>query len=200
MRKNIWEKFNLSDLCCDPALRQCSFEARWMWVELLRLIYDARDGGRLTIKTGEPYTTREIADAIGCDIRRVNHLLKELGRNKVYSLDPDGAIYSRRVRRMAVDNEISTRKRTEIAPRSPRSRDEVGRLSSFDSNKINKMQPPKKKKKEIESATIIQISAARRLGDAEAPPPRPSKPIKETIADLHALADKLSSKPRKKED
>lgn len=105
-RKRHWRKFNFKEWRSSPELLQCSRAARSLWLDLCGLIYEAEDGGRLTLR-GAPYDSRQLAAVLGDDPRTITAVLKELGQAGVYSVDPDGAIFCRRIRREMLKENIS---------------------------------------------------------------------------------------------
>lgn len=106
MRKRHWSKFNFKEWRSSPELLQCSRAARSLWLDLCGLIYEAEDGGRLTLR-GLAYDSRQLSAVLGDDPRSITALLKELGQAGVYSVDPDGVIFCRRIRREMLKENIS---------------------------------------------------------------------------------------------
>lgn len=95
--KKRWRKFNFVEWRSDPDLRRCSREARSLWLDLVGLIYDAEDSGRLSIKGRAP-SDRELADILGDDPRTVRRLMAELHAAGVYDMDQNFVV-SRRILR-----------------------------------------------------------------------------------------------------
>lgn len=62
----------------DPALQSCSLAARGLWTEMLCLMFECPNRGELSTVSGEPWTTRQIANAVGASTRQVDRLLSEL--------------------------------------------------------------------------------------------------------------------------
>lgn len=106
MRKRHWSKFNFKEWRSSPELLQCSRAARSLWLDLCGLIYEAEDGGRLTLR-GVAYDSRQLAAVLGDDPRTITATLKELGQAGVYSVDPDGVLFCRRIRREMLKENIS---------------------------------------------------------------------------------------------
>lgn len=105
-RKRHWRKFNFKEWRSSPELAQCSRAARSLWLDLCGLIYEAEDGGRLTLR-GAAYDSRQLAAVLGDDPRTITAILKELGQAGVYSVDPDGVVFCRRIRREMLRENIS---------------------------------------------------------------------------------------------
>lgn len=95
--KKRWRKFNFVEWRSDADLRRCSREARSFWLDLVGLIYDAEDGGRLSIKGRAP-TDRDLAEILGDDPRTVRRLLSELQAAGVFDIDQNFVV-SRRISR-----------------------------------------------------------------------------------------------------
>jgi hypothetical protein len=130
MKKRHWRAFNFSEWRAEATLKGVSREARSFWLDLCGLIYDAEDNGRLTRLRGKPFDAEDVAAVLGDDIRVVKRLLKELGAAKVYSIDPDGAIFCRRIRREKVAENAKAKK--DVAALPP----EVGEHLRSQNNKI----------------------------------------------------------------
>lgn len=93
-----WLKFYPSDWRADPALRVCSIGARGLWMEMLCLMHEANPRGSLLVN-GKPVSDRMLANLCGLPARDAAGLLTELEDAGVFSRDPDGTIFSRRIRR-----------------------------------------------------------------------------------------------------
>ena len=106
MKKRHWRKFNFKEWRSSPELAQCSRAARSVWLDLCGLIYEAEDGGRLTLR-GQPFDNRQLSAVLGDDPRTIAAALKELGKAGVYSVDPDGAVFCRRIRREMLKENIT---------------------------------------------------------------------------------------------
>lgn len=99
----------VDDWLSDPKLRMVGLDARGLWIDMLAIMH----------KNGEPYGhlkvagtslgAKELARLFGESPRRVERLLIALRSADVFSMTPDGTIYSRRLVR---DEEIR-RKRAE---------------------------------------------------------------------------------------
>lgn len=97
-RGHPWFSFFPRDWMGDPGLRAVSHSARGLWIDVLCLCYAAGDRGRLTVG-GKPMTPQQLARATGGELHAVESLLDELKDAGVCGMDPDGAVYSRRMRR-----------------------------------------------------------------------------------------------------
>ena len=102
-----WLKWYPADWRADPRLRDCSLAARGLWVELLGLMHEADPYGHLIIAGNAP-TPQKLATHVGATVAAVRSALDELERSGVFSRNPDGVIYSRR---MVRDREKAERDR-----------------------------------------------------------------------------------------
>lgn len=102
-----WFKFYPSDWRGDAGLRQCSYAARGLWIDLITIMHEANSYGFLLVN-GKPQDARKIAAMLGGTERQVEKLLEELEAAGVFSRDDDGTIYSRR---MLKDKEKAERDR-----------------------------------------------------------------------------------------
>jgi hypothetical protein len=98
MKSHPWFPFYAADWLADPALRTVGLAARGAWIEILCLIYQTDDRGRLSV-AGNAMTPRQLARAIGADLQEVEAILDELRAAGVCDVDDDGAVVSRRMRR-----------------------------------------------------------------------------------------------------
>lgn len=93
-----WLKFYPTDWRADQALRICSLGARGLWMEMLCLMHEAQPRGSLLIN-GQPINERQLASLAGRSLKEVGGFMSELEMAGVFSRDPDGVVYSRRMRR-----------------------------------------------------------------------------------------------------
>lgn len=91
-------KFYPSDLRAEPTLKMCSWEARWLWMEMICLMHEADPYGHLVVN-GNPVTDMQLALLTGADVSTVQRLKSELETNGVFSISKKGIIYSRRMTR-----------------------------------------------------------------------------------------------------
>jgi hypothetical protein len=91
-------KFYPSDWRSDPMLRLCSLAARGMWAELMCLMHEAEPYGSMLVN-GMRINKVQMAALVGASEKECSALLLELEGVGVFSRDPDGTIYSRRMRR-----------------------------------------------------------------------------------------------------
>lgn len=103
--KKRWRKFNFVEWRSDADLRRCSREARSMWLDVVGLIYDAEDAGRLSIKGRAP-TDKELAEILGDDPRTVRRLMGELQAAGVFDIE-DNFVVSRRISREELQAKVS---------------------------------------------------------------------------------------------
>lgn len=93
-----WMKFYPNDWRGESCLRVCSLAARGLWMEMLAVMHEATPRGSLTMN-GRAMTSRQMAALAGTSVDQVEALIEELRDAGVFSVDDDGTIYSRRMRR-----------------------------------------------------------------------------------------------------
>jgi 5-methylcytosine-specific restriction endonuclease McrA len=91
-----WSKFWWQDWAGDAALRACSLAAQGLWMRLLCVMHEATPRGYLLLD-GQPPTAKQLAGITGATLKELAALLGELRQARVYSIDPEGWIYSRRM-------------------------------------------------------------------------------------------------------
>ncbi len=91
-----WLKFFPSDWRADPSLRMCSIAARGLWIEMLCVMHEATPRGTLRVN-GKTVSDKQLAILAGCS--NIGALLQELEEAGVFSREPDGTIFSRRMMR-----------------------------------------------------------------------------------------------------
>lgn len=89
-------KFFPSDWRADPKLRNCSYGARGLWVEMLCLMHHSEQYGFLLIN-GQAPNDLQIAAQTGGPVEECCRLIAELAANDVFSRDRRGVIYSRKM-------------------------------------------------------------------------------------------------------
>lgn len=98
MAKRPSFQFYPGDWLRDTALRSCSLAARGLWAEMLWLMHDGTPYG--TLKVGSKVILPpNLARMVGATLEEVEGWLEELREAEVYSVDDEGAIYSRRMKR-----------------------------------------------------------------------------------------------------
>jgi hypothetical protein len=95
---NPWMKFYPADWRSDPMLRLCSLAARGLWAEMICLMHEAEPYGSLLVN-GKRIDRKQLSRLVGVAEKECTALMMELEVNGVFSRDPDGVIYSRRMRR-----------------------------------------------------------------------------------------------------
>lgn len=97
-------QFYPGDWLKDANLRRCSAAARGVWMDLLCLMFESDDRGRLVTLTTEgsvtralPWTLQECAEAVAGDPKQNLEIIRELIRKGVAKQDADGALYSKRL-------------------------------------------------------------------------------------------------------
>jgi hypothetical protein len=94
--------FFTGDWMKDPELRFCSLFARGLLVDLLCILFEAKEQGYASNPDGTPRTNDQIADAVAGGSRDEKlAALAELERSGVLSRDCRGVLFSRRIARLA---------------------------------------------------------------------------------------------------
>lgn len=94
--------FFTGDWMKDPELRFCSLFARGLLVDLLCILFEAKEQGYASNPDGTPRTDEQIADAVAGGSREEKlAALSELERSGVLSRDSRGVLFSRRIARLA---------------------------------------------------------------------------------------------------
>lgn len=96
MAKRPSFQFYPADWRSDPDLRMCSGPARGLWLEMLCLMHEGEPYGFLT-RRGEGMSDDALARLYGEPVTDVTRWREELRANDVYSVTPDGLIFSRRM-------------------------------------------------------------------------------------------------------
>lgn len=92
-----WIQFYPRDWISDMDLRRCSLAARGLWLEIICLMTQGRDFGRLVDGAGVKPTVKQLAEDARISEDDCAALLSELRARNVFSEDSDGVIYSRRM-------------------------------------------------------------------------------------------------------
>lgn len=106
--KQVWDKWFWADWRSDEALALCSFAARGLWMELLTLMAMSERKGELLVQGEPPSETDLIRLVRGSSRSEFRRLMAELKARGVYSVDPGGTIFSRRMVRTRTRSEINT--------------------------------------------------------------------------------------------
>jgi hypothetical protein len=94
--------FFTGDWMKDPELRFCSLFARGLLVDLLCILFEAKEQGYASNPDGTPRTDEQIADAVSGGSREDKlSALAELERSGVLSRDFRGVLFSRRIARLS---------------------------------------------------------------------------------------------------
>lgn len=96
MSGTTWTKFYWSDWASDPRLKLCSLAAQGLWMQLLCIAAQNDPIGYLSI-ADRPLGVTDFARLIGVSETELGDRLEELERNRVFSRDRTGRIYSRRM-------------------------------------------------------------------------------------------------------
>jgi hypothetical protein len=94
--------FYTGDWMKDPELRFCSIFARGLLVDLLCILFEAKEQGYASNPDGSPRTDEQIVDAVAGGSRKEKlAALGEIEKSGVLSRDSRGVLYSRRLARLA---------------------------------------------------------------------------------------------------
>ena len=88
----------MSDWCGDRPLHSCSLAARGLWLEMIAIMYQATPKGSLLIGQIQ-VNIDDLARSAGAERKEVEKLMRELEAKAIFSRDPNGTIFSRRIRR-----------------------------------------------------------------------------------------------------
>lgn len=92
----------------DAGIQALSYEERGVWFELMLLMFESPERGKLIFRTGTPIPEDAVARALGLDKQKVNQILSKLLAYGVASQEEDtGIIYCRR---MVRDAELSKKR------------------------------------------------------------------------------------------
>lgn len=118
----------VDDLLADPKVRMAGFEALGLWMIMLCIMHkDGEPYGHLKV-SGKSLGAKELSRISGENPKRIKRLLIALSEASVFSMTPDGTIFSRRLVR---DEEI-------------RQKRAAGRIKSLDNPNV----PQRKHSKE----------------------------------------------------
>ena len=112
-KRKPWMKWYTSDWRAEPTLRMVSRAARSVWVDMLGLMHESTLIGTLLLNGRIP-SLQDLAKVLGDDPQKLAEWMDELKEAGVYSVDEDGAIYSRKMRHAA---EISEKGRKDVQKR-----------------------------------------------------------------------------------
>jgi hypothetical protein len=102
--------FFTGDWMKDPELRFCSIFARGLLVDLLCILFEAKEHGYASNPDGTPRTDQQIVDAVAGSSREEKlAALLELERSGVLSRDKRGVLFSRRLARLAEVSETRSK-------------------------------------------------------------------------------------------
>jgi hypothetical protein len=94
--------FYTGDWMKDPELRFCSIFARGLLVDLLCILFEAKERGYASNPDGTPRSDEQIVDAVAGGSRKEKlAALAEIEKSGVLSRDSRGVLYSRRLARLA---------------------------------------------------------------------------------------------------
>lgn len=99
--------FYPGDWLKDPALRRVPLEARAVWLDMLCLMHESPQYGRLCDERGNPWSDDELIGAISGDPATIRFAIGLLEAKGVFSRDSRGVIFCRRWVREA---ELSTKR------------------------------------------------------------------------------------------
>lgn len=101
-------KHYTQDMRGEQTLKRCSWEARYIWREMLDFMHEAPERGFLMHANGDPMSEQDLASMIALDptysgslIERIRSCLLELEMNGVFSRDRRKIIFNRRMVREA---------------------------------------------------------------------------------------------------
>ena len=84
------------DWMADANLARCSLQAKGTWIELLCLMWDCEERGKLA-SVGTPWTLTDICQAVRGSASAVEESISELTAKNVLKLDDNGCYYNSRM-------------------------------------------------------------------------------------------------------
>lgn len=89
--------FYIGDWKKDPGIQVLTREEKWIWFEMLMLMWESEERGYLTIN-GKPMSISMISTALNLDNQNTSKWLTYFGELGLYSYrESDGAIFSRKI-------------------------------------------------------------------------------------------------------
>ena len=104
-RRLRWFRFHPTEYLADLNLMSCSLGAQGLWMRLICMMTQSERYGVLMLH-GKPIDTPDLAQLLRIKPRILGPLLDELNRQQVYSVDPNGFIFSRRMVREFAQNQV----------------------------------------------------------------------------------------------
>lgn len=95
-RRLRWFRFCPTEYVADTNLMSCSLAAQGLWMQLICMMTQSERYGVLMLH-GKPTDLGDLARLLRVKVRIVAPLMAELDRQGVYSIDPDGYVFSRRM-------------------------------------------------------------------------------------------------------
>lgn len=174
-----WMKFYPQDWRADERLRNCSLGARGLWLEMLAIMHRSERYGYLLIN-GKAPSDRALAIQAGASVDEVASAQAELEAEGVFSRDPDGSIFSRRM----IRDDEKHRKASNFGKRGVRAK----------ARKDNEEQPPLEGTHEGTHKPPHEGTHQLRGQRPESPPVSPK--VKGRVkAQAHPLPDDWEPKP-----
>lgn len=93
MSKRPAFQFYPGDWRTDPGLRLCTMLARGLWIEMMTIMHEGEPYGHLTAQ-GRPISDDMLARLVGESPAAVKRAIKDLEDNNVFSVTPEGVIFS----------------------------------------------------------------------------------------------------------
>jgi hypothetical protein len=91
-----WMPFEVAAWLSDPALRQCSIEARGVWIDMLCVMWKNSPQGYF-VGSAQPDFIPRLSRLTGVGVDRLGALIEELRAGGVFSTSEGNEIYSRRM-------------------------------------------------------------------------------------------------------
>lgn len=95
--KHWYVKFDVDAWLSEEGLRVCCLEAHGLWFRCLCLMFKNEERRGYLEHKGTPITAEWLAKSVNVPVSKVEKLLSELENARVFSRDPNGVIYSRRM-------------------------------------------------------------------------------------------------------
>ena len=80
----------------DPGIQALDYESRGIWFEILMLMFDSDQRGKLSLN-GQPMTEDALAQILGFDVAKLKQTLSKLISYGVAKIDESGFLVNRRL-------------------------------------------------------------------------------------------------------
>lgn len=156
--------FNIQKWRNEVALLLCSPVARYLWFEMLLLMWESPRRGELLDPNGKQIASKDLAKLLALDRQTVSGCLTELRRRGIFSTLDDGTIYNRFMRRESAEKQrlhdlrVSAGQAGGLAKAKQRPKQKLANGHSLETDKIETDEV--KEEKETTSAPTAEKPAS----------------------------------------